>query len=277
MASRDRAADSQVITFDFNESGRAAISSASSSRPNTSGGRFKKSKLSEFRQCLEKEELPLLIVTCRGVRRVTWTANLEQLDFAHLLPICLSGLQETLEPYPSFAFDAAMGLLESGRRGTRVLKAWTANLEQLDFAHLLPICLSGLQETLEPYPSFAFDAAMGLLESGRRGTRVLKALPQVVQQLKSALNTREKAVAHRVLLVLQQLAVCEDVGSELADYYRSLLPLCNILQDKHLGTGDSATKELVTEALETLEAYGRDDAHLMIQQYVPAFQSCCGA
>ncbi|KAF1774062.1 hypothetical protein GQ600_21228 [Phytophthora cactorum] len=44
-----------------------------------------------------------------------------------------------------------------------------------------------------------------------------------------------------------------------------------------LGTGDSATKELVTEALETMEAYGKDDAHLMIQQYVPAFQSCCGA
>ncbi|EGZ27373.1 hypothetical protein PHYSODRAFT_470543 [Phytophthora sojae] len=224
MASRGRAADSQVLSLDSNEPGRPP-SSAGSSRPNTSGGRSKKPKLSEFRQYLEKEELPLLIETRHGVRRVTWTASLKQIDFAHFLPICLSGLQEKLEPYPSFAFDAAVGLLESGRRDTRVLKA----------------------------------------------------LPQVVQQLKSALSTREKAVVHRVLLVLQQLVVCEGVGSALADYYRSLLPLCNILQDKHLGTGDSATKELVAEALETMEAYGRDDAHLVIQQYVPAFQSCCGA
>ncbi|KAF4320080.1 hypothetical protein BBO99_00005416 [Phytophthora kernoviae] len=112
--------------------------------------------------------------------------------------------------------------------------------------------------------------------TGRRDTRVLKALPQVVQQIKSALGTREKVVVHRVLLVLQQLAVCEGVGLALTDYYRSLLPLCNILQDKHLGTGDSATKEFVAEALEVIEAYGKDDAHLMIQQYVPAFESCCG-
>jgi hypothetical protein len=218
MASR---AESQVLSLD---AGRPP-SSAGSSRPNTSGGRSKKPKLSEFRQYLEKEELPLAIETRHGARRVTWTADLEQLDFAHFLPICLSGLQEKLEPYPSFAFDAVMGLLEAGRRDTRALKA----------------------------------------------------LPQVVQQLKSALSTREKAVVHRVLLVLQQLAVCEGVGAALADFYRSLLPLCNILQDKHLGTGDGATKALVADALETMEAYGRDDAHLMIQQYVPAFQSCCGA
>ncbi|KAG1692859.1 hypothetical protein DVH05_024148 [Phytophthora capsici] len=224
MASRGQAVDSQVLSLDSNETSRST-SSAGSSRPNTSGGRSKKPKLSEFRQYLEKEELPLLIETRHGVRRVTWTANLEQLDFAHFLPICLSGLQEMMEPYPSFAFDAVMGLLESGRRDSRVLKA----------------------------------------------------LPQAVQQLKSALGTRKKAVVHRVLLVLQQLVVCDGVGAALADYYRSFLPLCNILQDKHLGTGDSATKELVTETLETIEAYGRDDAHLTIQQYVPAFKSCCGA
>ncbi|RLN92753.1 hypothetical protein BBJ28_00014120 [Nothophytophthora sp. Chile5] len=223
MAARSRAGESQVLSLDASETG-VPPSSAGSSRPNTSG-RSKKTKLSEFRQYLEQEELPLVIETRHGVRRVTWTADLEQLDFAHFLPICLSGLQEKLEPYPAFAFDAAMGLLESGRRDSRVLKA----------------------------------------------------LPQVVVQLKSALATREKAVVHRVLLVLQQLAVCDGVGLALADYYRSLLPLCNILQDKHLGTGDSATKELVAEALETMEAYGKNDAHLMIQQYVPAFQSCCGA
>lgn len=203
-------------------SGRPGTSSGG--RPGTSsgGGRAKPPKVSEFRQFLEQNELPLAIASRRrgGERRVTWTASAEQLDFAHLLPICLSGLQEPLEPYPSFAFEAAMGLLEAGRGDARVLRA----------------------------------------------------LPQVMAQVKSALGTRDKAVVHRVLLVLQQLAVCDGVGEALGDYYRAVLPLCNILQDKHLGTGDARTRALVADALETLEAYGRDDAHVLIQQYVPTFQ-----
>lgn len=218
--------ESQVLSFDNPKESTAAASSSSatSARPNTSSGRSKQAKISEFRQYLEQEELPLAIETKHGTRRVTWTSNADQLDFAHLLPICLSGLQESLEPYPSFAFDAAMGLLETGRSDRRVLRA----------------------------------------------------LPQVMAQIKSALSTRDKAVVHRVLLILQQLTVCDGVGEALTDYYRSILPLCNILQDKHLGTGDDLTKEMVADALETMEAYGKDDAHIMIQQYVPSFQSCAG-
>lgn len=217
-SSLQRESDAQVLSLD----NPAASTSNVSSRPGTSSGRSaKQPKVSEFRQFLEQNELPLAITTRHGVRRVTWTSSTEQLDFAHLLPVCLSGLQETLEPYPSFAFDATMGLLEAGRGDARVLKA----------------------------------------------------LPQAMNQVKSALSTREKDVVHRVLLVLQQLAVCDGVGAALSDYYRAVLPLCNILQDKHLGTGDAKTRALVADALETLEAYGKDDAHVLIQQYVPTFQS----
>ncbi|TYZ61614.1 hypothetical protein PybrP1_008394 [[Pythium] brassicae (nom. inval.)] len=211
----------QVLSLD----NPSASSAGASSRPGTSSGRAKPPKVSEFRQFLEQDELPLAIMSRRGGER-------------------------------------------------RVV--WTASAEQLDVAHLLPVCLSGLQESLEPYPSFAFEAAMGLLEAGRRDARVLAALPPAMSQLKSALGTREPAVVHRVLRVLQQLAVCDGVGEALGDYYRAVLPLCNILQDKHLGTGDPRTRALVADALETLEAFGRDDAHVLIQQYVPTFQSCSG-
>ncbi|KAJ0401022.1 hypothetical protein P43SY_009902 [Pythium insidiosum] len=155
--------------------------------------------------------------------------------------------------------------------GRRVV--WTTSLEQLDFTHFLPLCVAGLQETLEPYPTFAFDAAMQLLEHGVDDARVLRCLAPVVAQIKSALATRDKDVVHRALLVLQQLTVCDGVGGALADYYRAVLPLCNILQDKHLGTGDERTRELVADVLETMEAYGSDDAHALIQQYVPTFQN----
>ncbi|KAF1330445.1 DNA cross-link repair protein, partial [Globisporangium splendens] len=127
------------------------------------------------------------------------------------------------------------------RNGSRRVTWTSAQLEPLEFAHLLPICVNGLQDALELYPTFAFDAAMALLESSG------------------------KADDTRVLLLFQQLAVCDDVDDALTEYYRSILPLCNILQDKHLGTGDDATKALVAETLETTEAYGKDDAHLLIQ------------
>jgi len=116
---------------------------------------------------------------------------------------------------------------------------------------------------------------MDLLEYGMHDTRVLKTLGPVMQHVKSALSTRDNEIVHRVLLVLQQLAVCEGVGESLPEYYRSVLPLCNILKDKHLGTGDSQTRELIQETLEILEAYGKDDAHYQIQQHVPSYQNCC--
>ncbi|KDO18143.1 hypothetical protein SPRG_16350 [Saprolegnia parasitica CBS 223.65] len=192
------------------------------SRPLTSSGRKAAAKAkSEFRRYFDQEELPLTIEnTVMGDRQVVWTTPLEALDYQHFLPICFSGLQETLEPYPTFAYRACMDLLEHG---------------------------------------------MG-------DTRVLRALAALMPHVKSALGTRDKEVVHRTLLVLQQLAVCQGVGEALSEYYRSILPLCNLLKDKHLGTGDSMTKALIQETLEILEGYGKDDAYHQIQQHVPAFQ-----
>jgi hypothetical protein len=64
------------------------------------------------------------------------------------------------------------------------------------------------------------------------------------------------------------------VGEAFSDYYRSILPLCNLLKDKHLGTGDATTSELIQETLEIIEAYGKDDACNQIQQHVPTFRHC---
>ncbi|OQR82017.1 hypothetical protein THRCLA_11206 [Thraustotheca clavata] len=192
-------------------------------RPNTSSGRkaAKTKDKSEFRRYWDQEELPITVQnTPLGDRQIVWTANVESLDYLHFLPICISGLQETLEPYPTFAYKATMELLEAGMNDSRVLRA----------------------------------------------------LPPIIPHIKSALGTRDKEVVHRILLILQQLAVCEGVGEALAEYYRAILPLCNLLKDKHLGTGDSTTKELIQETLEILEAYGKDDAHYQIQHHVPAYQ-----
>lgn len=228
-----RSNDSQVLWLDASDNNSGTTTATTSSRPTTSSGRKKtscgsSSKVSEFRQFLDRDELPLAISAPHfdGSRRVTW-------------------------------------------------KAGSADPSD-DLAHWLPICLGGLQDTTEPYPSFAFDASMALLERAlAESKQVRPALSPVMAQLKAALGTREAAVVNRALLVLQQLTVCDGVGATMSDYYRALLPLCNILQDAHLGTGDERTRALVADALETLEAYGPPDAHALIQQYVPAYQQSC--
>ena len=80
-------------------------------------------------------------------------------------------------------------------------------------------------------------------------------LPQVVKAMKQALNTRDPGIVYATLKVsgvradlkshgnpmnlndaishtqvLQQLAICEGVGAALKDYYRQILPVCNILK-----------------------------------------------
>jgi hypothetical protein len=67
-----------------------------SDRPDTSSGRRNmkaKKEMSEFRKYFEQDEIPLHIETKFGERIITWTVNLEQIDFCHFLPICISGLQ----------------------------------------------------------------------------------------------------------------------------------------------------------------------------------------
>ncbi|ETV78124.1 hypothetical protein H257_08328 [Aphanomyces astaci] len=193
-------------------------------RPTSSSGRSKpKAKdKSEFRRYFDQNELPMTVETQNGDRNIVWTTPLETLDYTHILPICCSGLQESVEPYPSLAFKATMELLEHGMADTRVLKS----------------------------------------------------LASIMSHVKAALSTRDKEVVHRVLLVVQQLAVCDGVGEALGEYYRAILPLCNLLKDKRLGTGDSMTKELIQDTLEILDAYGKDDAHHQIQHHVPGFQHC---
>jgi hypothetical protein len=54
---------------------------------------------------------------------------------------------------------------------------------------------------------------------------------------------------YATLKVLQQLAICEGIGNKLPEYYRQILPVCNILKDKHLGSGRSSISDSIQETL----------------------------
>jgi hypothetical protein len=158
----------------------------------------------------------------------------------------------------------------------------------LDFHHYLPIFFDGLREVELPYAFIAEQGVLDMLEAGAH--KVLPVIPQLIIPLKTAFNTRDRAVIVKVLKVLQVLVNCDValsggtglIGQALVPYYRQLLPVLNIFINNNDNLGDgidySQRKrlnigELIIQTLEQLEINGGEDAFINIKYLVPTYQS----
>jgi len=118
--------------------------------------------------------------------------------------------------------------------GIRV--GWTQAIEKLDLHHHLPIFMSGLRETEEPFQSLSLYGTLDLLASA--GDRALPVVPQMIQPLREALTTRDQAIVRRVMEVMQKLVTSgELVGEALVPFYRQLLPVLNVFKTMHRECG----------------------------------------
>ncbi|CAN0528691.1 unnamed protein product, partial [Ectocarpus sp. 12 AP-2014] len=111
--------------------------------------------------------------------------------------------------------------------------AWKVDIQKLDFHHYLPIFFDGLRELEMPYAFLAEQGVYDMLNAG--SNKVLPVIPQLIIPIKTALNTRQKAVIVKVLKVLQSLVTCDQgpdgqglIGQALVPYYRQILPVLNI-------------------------------------------------
>ncbi|CAM9256433.1 unnamed protein product [Scytosiphon promiscuus] len=165
--------------------------------------------------------------------------------------------------------------------------AWKVDIQKLDFHHYLPIFFDGLRELEMPYAFLAEQGVYDMLSAG--SNKVLPVIPQLIIPIKTALNTRQKAVIVKVLKVLQALVTCDQgpdgqglIGQALVPYYRQILPVLNIFirQNDNLGDGIDYGQqrrenlgELIMETLEAFEVNGGEDAFINIKYLVPVFQS----
>ncbi len=166
--------------------------------------------------------------------------------------------------------------------------AWKVEIQKLDFHHYLPIFFDGLREEEQPYAFVAEQAVLDMLEAGHH--KVLPVIPQLIIPIKTALNTREKAVMVKTLKILQALVTCDTaekggaglVGQALVPYYRQILPVMNIFINNKENLGDGIDYgqrkrgnlgELITETLELFEIHGGEDAFINIKYLVPTYQS----
>lgn len=111
--------------------------------------------------------------------------------------------------------------------------AWKSKVSTLDYHMFLPIFFDGLREVETPYDFIAEQAVYDMLQAAPN--KVLQVIPQLIIPIKTALNTRNKAVIVKVLKVLQALATCDAgpdgpglCGQALVPYYRQILPVMNI-------------------------------------------------
>jgi len=164
---------------------------------------------------------------------------------------------------------------------------WKHPVVDLDFHYYLPLFFDGLREIQEPYATMAEKGIIDMINVGGSLGKVAPVVPQLIIPIKSALNTRDRRVAIKVLTTLQALVKCDEpdsclVGKSLVPYFRQILPVLNIFVTQKQNLGDQMdyqrdpTKnlgEIILETLEILERHGGPDAFVNIRFLVPTYQS----
>jgi hypothetical protein len=155
-------------------------------------------------------------------------------------------------------------------------------IEKLDYHHYLPLFFDGLRERKVQLYTIATMGANDMVDKAPHKT--LAVIPQLIIPIKEALNTRDRAIVCRTLILLQKLVKChQGIGEALVPYYRQLLPALNILKNKNTNTGDAIdygqkantnVGQLINETLTLLEQYGGADAFINIKYMVPTYESC---
>jgi hypothetical protein len=158
---------------------------------------------------------------------------------------------------------------------------WRVDPASLDVVALLPIFLDGIRETEDPYRFLAVRGAQELLAVA--GERALAALPELVQPLRRALVTRDRAVVATASLLLQALVHgVPGAGEALVPYYRQLLPTLRLFARgaPHAGDGHAYGQrflgprnltQIVDDTLALLHRSGGPHALANIVYLVPTF------
>ena len=78
---------------------------------------------SEFRRFYERGDLPVKILHqfSNGMNQISWSVEVDKLDYHHYLPIFFDGIRETEEPYRTLAIRGVHQLLDRGGRQGKVL------------------------------------------------------------------------------------------------------------------------------------------------------------
>lgn len=153
-----------------------------------------------FRMYYERGDLPIRMEYLTGGDKISWTVEIEKLDYGLYLPLFFDGLSETTHPYKTYARQGIYDLLAHGNE-----KIYSI-IPQL----IIPIKSKFI------FTTFVLSISLYKLNS------------------LDALNTRNLEVMCVTLKIIQQLVMSHElVGPALVPFYRQLLPMFNAYKDKN--------------------------------------------
>jgi parkin coregulated gene protein len=158
---------------------------------------------------------------------------------------------------------------------------WKADFDKLDYHHYLPIFFDGVRDETEPFKFLARQGTYDLIAKG--GDRLLPVVPQLIMPIKKALNTLDREIVCEMLKILQTLVLADNmIGEALVPYYRQILPVFRLLENKNVNIGDQidygqrkgqCLGDLIHETLAVFERFGGEDAFINIKYIIPTYQS----
>jgi len=167
---------------------------------------------------------------------------------------------------PSTPLEKWTGRSQDERRKVGKHVVWTLphgfTLRDLDFHYYLPVLLTGLAETAEPYTFLAEMAVRDLISFGGKHCRLLTVVDKCVLPLKACIASSNPAVVQRGLKTLQHLMICDleysgdaqvTVGLSMRRHFRLLLPVLSVTRNVMTSKNTPQTLEAAAQVVNTLE------------------------
>ncbi|KAG4074003.1 hypothetical protein HA402_014208 [Bradysia odoriphaga] len=185
-----------------------------------------------------------------GGEKISWTVDIEKLDYSLYLPLFFDGLSETKHPYKTYARQGVQDLLRSG--GDKIYP-------------VIPQLIIPIKNALNT-----------------RNLDVMCITLKVLQQLVMSSDLIGQALG-RSLSVQNESTFNHWHYPFLVPFYRQLLPMFNAYKVKNLNCGDKIDYsqknntnlgDLIDETLTILERHGGEDAFINIKYMVPTYESC---
>lgn len=194
----------------------------------------------------DRGDLPIKMEYLIGGDKISWTVDIDKLDYSLYLPLFFDGLSETQHPYKTFARQGVQDLLSNG--GDKIYA-------------IIPQLIIPIKNALNT-----------------KNIEVMCTTLKIIQQLVNASDLIGPGLVpfYRQLLPVFNAYKIRNSKLAVETICRSLLSilLVNIYdaidygQKNNLNLGD-----LIDETLQCLEKYGGEDAFINIKYLVPTYES----
>lgn len=169
-----------------------------------------------------------------------------------------------------------------GLSGTKRRIAWKFHYGEVDFVKYLPIFFCGIREKREPLKFLARQGTYQLLQYVNREA-LLECLPEIARQIRTSFDTKDKDIVCETLKCIQCMVFTRsDIGPDLVQYYKHILPGMRMFMNRNVNTGDKFEygqhkkiniSDLIHETLFILETHGGETAFFEIKRVVPLYNS----